>query len=64
MNDEPNRNDERVRVRAYVLWERDGRPHGRNEAYWAEALRQIQDEEREKSETADGVTAESRPDHH
>ncbi len=49
MNDEPKRNDERVRVRAYVLWEKDGRPHGRNDSYWNEALRQIQEEEREKN---------------
>jgi len=46
MGDEVKRNDERVRVRAYELWERDGRPHGRNDEYWAEALRQIQQEDR------------------
>ncbi len=49
MSDEPKRNDERVRVRAYELWEKDGRPHGRNEEYWAEALRQILEQERLKT---------------
>ncbi len=49
MNDEAKRNDERVRVRAYELWEKDGRPHGRNDEYWEEALRQIQEQERMKA---------------
>ena len=61
MSDEPKRNDERVRVRAYVLWEKDGRPHGRNEAYWNEALRQIQEEEREKSEATSARPDERQP---
>jgi len=47
-DDEVKRTDERVRVRAYQLWEKDGRPHGRNETYWEEALRQIQDQDRMK----------------
>ncbi len=46
MTDEAKRNDERVRVRAYELWEKDGRPHGRNDEYWEEALRQIQEQDR------------------
>ncbi len=41
------RNDERVRLRAYHLWEQDGRPHGRNDEYWQFALRQIQEEEQD-----------------
>ena len=48
MNEEVKRTDERVRIRAYELWEKDGRPHGRNENYWAEALRQIQQLDRLK----------------
>ncbi|ABI61576.1 DUF2934 domain-containing protein [Granulibacter bethesdensis] len=35
------RQDERVRVRAYLLWEKAGRPHGRNEEFWEEALIEI-----------------------
>ena len=49
MSDEAKLNDERVRVRAYELWDKDGRPHGRNEEYWAEALRQILEQERLKT---------------
>ncbi len=47
MSGQIGRNDERVRLRAYHLWEQDGRPHGRNDEYWQIALRQIQEEERQ-----------------
>ena len=46
VNDEAKKTDERVRVRAYILWEQDGRPHGRNDEYWNRALAEIQAEER------------------
>ena len=49
MSEEAKLNDERVRLRAYELWEKDGRPHGRNDAYWEEALRQIKEQDRGKS---------------
>ena len=48
MNDEAKKTDERVRVRAYHLWERDGRPLGRNDDYWTRALDEIQAEERDR----------------
>ena len=38
MSEQAKKTDERVRLRAYHLWERDGRPHGRNEEYWERAL--------------------------
>ncbi|APH53926.1 Hypothetical protein GbCGDNIH9_0678 [Granulibacter bethesdensis] len=41
------RQDERVRIRAYLLWEKAGRPHGRNEEFWEEALIEILQEETE-----------------
>ena len=46
MSEEAKKTDERVRVRAYHLWEQDGRPHGRNDEYWTRALAEIQEEER------------------
>ncbi len=49
MNEEPRKTDERVRIRAYHLWERDGRPHGRNDEYWAKALEEIRAEDRENT---------------
>jgi hypothetical protein len=32
--------DRRVRERAYLLWEREGRPEGRAEEFWARACRE------------------------
>jgi Protein of unknown function (DUF2934) len=31
----------RIRQRAYELWERDGRPEGRDHAHWHQAEREI-----------------------
>ena len=49
MSDEVKKTDERVRIRAYHLWERDGRPHGRNDDYWMKALAEVQAEEKEEA---------------
>ena len=49
MSEEVKKTDERVRIRAYHLWERDGRPLGRNEEYWSKALAEIQGEDRAQS---------------
>ena len=37
-----NLSQDQVSVRAYQLWELEGRPHGRDQAHWFEAERQIQ----------------------
>ena len=39
-----NGNEDRVRVRAYHLWEAEGRPEGREGEFWARALRLEQQE--------------------
>jgi hypothetical protein len=36
--------DEAVRHRAYLLWEADGRPHGKSEHYWHLAMNEINGE--------------------
>jgi len=36
--------EERMRVRAYYLWEQAGRPEGSEGAFWAEAERQMRAE--------------------
>jgi hypothetical protein len=36
--------NERIRVRAYLMWEADGRPHGQAELYWHRARERIEDE--------------------
>ena len=38
---QPKRWDERVRLRAYYLWESEGRPLGRNDEFWDRAHREI-----------------------
>lgn len=32
---------ERIRARAYYIWEQEGRPHGRDQHHWQEAERQL-----------------------
>lgn len=33
--------EERIRQRAYEIWERDGRPHGRDAEHWQQAAAEI-----------------------
>jgi Protein of unknown function (DUF2934) len=35
----------RIERRAYAVWEEEGQPHGKNEAHWHLAARQIEAEE-------------------
>ena len=39
--------EDKIRVRAYELWEKDGSPEGRADEYWEQARAQIEDEESE-----------------
>jgi len=36
--------DERVRVRAYLMWEADGRPTGQEDLYWHRARERMEAE--------------------
>ncbi|WP_353860859.1 DUF2934 domain-containing protein [Azospirillum formosense] len=38
--------EDRIRHRAYEIWERDGRPEGRGEEHWAQACAEIEAEDR------------------
>ncbi|HYD29639.1 MAG TPA: DUF2934 domain-containing protein [Azospirillaceae bacterium] len=38
--------EERIRRRAYEIWEREGAPHGQEDAHWARAVQEIEDEDR------------------
>ncbi len=40
----PLDHDERIRQRAYEIWEREGRPHGRDEEHWRMAVDELVDE--------------------
>jgi hypothetical protein len=35
--------DEKVRERAFMLWEQAGRPEGRSLQFWFEAIRELED---------------------
>ena len=37
LDDSDSAREERIRVRAYHLWEADGRPHGRETEFWERA---------------------------
>ena len=37
--------DDRIRIRAYEIWQREGRPEGRHDQHWAEATREIEQED-------------------
>ena len=38
---EEHRLQEQIKQRAYQLWEQEGRPHGREDAHWQQAEREI-----------------------
>jgi hypothetical protein len=40
-NAQPPPDLERIRLRAYQIWEQEGRPHGRDREHWHEAERQL-----------------------
>ena len=50
-------NDEKIRRRAYEIWQSAGSPEGRGEEHWAQAAREIEAEDRRISGT--GETAGS-----
>lgn len=56
MNEREERNrQERIRRRAYELWEAEGRPEGREEAHWDQASELIAIEDNQ------GLTTQPRP---
>jgi hypothetical protein len=40
----PPDRDERIRQRAYEIWEREGRPHGRDDEHWRMAVDELAEE--------------------
>lgn len=53
--------DDEISVRAYYLWERDGRPHGRDFDYWLKAKEQLNCE-RQQGPAVKQVPATAAPD--
>ncbi len=44
--------ENRIRERAYEIWEEEGRPEGREAQHWQQAAGEIADAQRESRETA------------
>lgn len=40
-SDAPSDDEERIREKAYALWESEGHPHGRSEAHWTMAREMV-----------------------
>jgi Protein of unknown function (DUF2934) len=58
---EPEKED-RVRDRAYALWEKDGRPDGRSDEYWQQARSEVEAEEAEPgNESPEGAKEKRQP---
>ncbi len=53
--------DDQVSVRAYYLWERDGRPQGRDWEYWLRAKEELICENSRTAGTAKPVTIAAEP---
>jgi hypothetical protein len=47
--EERTRDEERIRTRAYALWEQEGRPEGRADVHWDQARELVAIEENYKS---------------
>ena len=49
--------DEAIRERAYLIWEREGRPHGRDFEHWVQAQVEISAEALDSNGGAPPLTA-------
>jgi hypothetical protein len=50
-----------IEARAYVLWERAGRPHGRHEEHWIKAEKEILSESKAKARPSKKAKATPAP---
>jgi hypothetical protein len=51
---------ETIRFRAYQIWDREGRPHGRHEEHWQAALRELGLEESATDATREAIAEQTR----
>lgn len=51
---------EAVRFRAYQIWDREGRPHGRDQEHWLQALRELGLDEPERDVIREAIAAQTR----
>jgi len=53
--------EERVRARAYEIWEREGRQEGGHESHWQQAEKELREEEAGEPQQEEEATAEPEP---
>jgi hypothetical protein len=53
----PTIGEDAVRTRAYLMWEADGRPFGRDDHYWGLALAEVSTPMADKPKRAAATTA-------
>lgn len=51
---------EPVRLRAYQIWDRQGRPHGRDQEHWLQALKELGLGETDRDENREAIAAQTR----
>lgn len=51
---------EAVRQRAYHIWDREGRSHGRDEDHWLQALRDLGLDRSQRDEAREAIAAQTR----
>jgi hypothetical protein len=51
---------ETVRLRAYQIWDREGRPHGLDREHWLQALKELGLGETDRDETREAIAAQTR----
>ncbi len=61
MSDDPTAQDQRIRERAYQLWEQEGRQHGAPDDHWHRARREVE-QENERSGSPQDQQADDRTD--
>ena len=49
-----------VRLRAYQIWDREGRPHGLDQEHWLRALKELGLGEPERDGTREAIAAQTR----
>jgi Protein of unknown function (DUF2934) len=54
--------EEKIRNRAYEIWQREGSPDGRCDEHWSQATRDIENEERAGSGVSRGIRATANQD--
>ncbi|KUM42897.1 DUF2934 domain-containing protein [Pseudomonas sp. EpS/L25] len=53
--------EERIRQRAYEIWEREGRPHGQDFEHWFRANRELEDQPDDNLTQVGGIQSSVAP---